>query len=91
VTPSPATFSRNKAVQTVNVTVNPGSSPAPAVRTWLVSVTGGVASDRIGWSIGTADFQGQLKGGGRKTYTLTYAVEDAAGNVGTCSALVKVS
>lgn len=91
VTPSPASFSRDRAVQVVDVTVNPGSAPAPAVRTWLVSVTGGVASDRIGWSTGTADFQGQLKGGGRKTYTLTYAVEDAAGNVGTCSALVKVT
>jgi hypothetical protein len=91
VTPSPSAFSRTTAVQTINVTVNPGSAPAPAVKTWLVSVTGGVAGDRIGWTIGTADFQGQLKGGGRKTYTLTYAVEDAAGNVGTCSALVKVT
>jgi hypothetical protein len=91
VTPSPAGFSRNKALQTVNVTVSPGSSPAPAVATWLVGVTGGAPGDAIGWTAGTPDFQGQLKGGGRKTYTLTYAVQDAAGNVGTCSALVKVT
>jgi hypothetical protein len=89
VTPTPNRFSRLKAWQTVNVTVKPGAGVSGKVAVWLVSVTGGTAADRQGWSIGTEDYSGQLRGGAPRTYVLTYAVQDQAGNVGTCFGTVR--
>jgi parallel beta-helix repeat protein len=91
VTPSPTSFKRTLAWQTVNVTLNPGAAPSGVDAIWLHSISGN-ASDRSGWVIGTEDYSGQLRGGGiRRSYTLTYAVRDNAGNVGYCSAIVKVN
>jgi parallel beta-helix repeat protein len=91
VTPSPTSFNRNLAWQTVNVTLNPGAAPSGVDAIWLHSISGN-AADRSGWAIGTEDYSGQLRGGGmRQNYTLTYAVRDNAGNVGYCSAIVKVN
>jgi parallel beta-helix repeat protein len=91
VTPSPTSFNRNLAWQTVNVTLNPGAAPSGVDAIWLHSISGN-ASDRSGWAIGTEDYSGQLRGGGmRQNYTLTYAVRDNAGNVGYCSAIVKAN
>jgi nitrous oxidase accessory protein NosD len=91
VTPSPASFKRTLAWQTVNVTLDPGAAPSGVDAIWLHSISGS-AADRSGWAIGTEDYSGQLRGGGiRRSYTLTYAVRDKAGNVGYCSAIVKAN
>jgi hypothetical protein len=89
VTVNPTSFSRSKAWQTVNVTVSPGAGPSGKAAVWLHSISG-KAADRQGWTIGSEDYSGQLRGGGiRQNYTITYAVRDQAGNVGYCSAIVK--
>ncbi len=54
-----------------------------------------VPLDIQGWVVGGADVSGQLRSerfsSAGRTYTITYEARDAAGNVGTCQALVKVS
>jgi hypothetical protein len=51
--------------------------------------------DISGWSTGTADLSGQLRGeradgGSGRVYTLTYVGSDRAGNTATCVATVSV-
>lgn len=55
---------------------------------------GDVSRDIQGWTVGSADLSGQLRNerfskAGR-TYTITYEATDAAGNIATCSATVRV-
>jgi hypothetical protein len=52
-----------------------------------------VPTDFPGWSLNTADLQGQLRAeryGGARTYTLTYRGADLAGNTADCKATVTV-
>ncbi|MCC6382114.1 MAG: right-handed parallel beta-helix repeat-containing protein [Dehalococcoidia bacterium] len=98
------TIANNNTLRTIYVQVSVSDPPfgppfapdpgQPVIK--LVSVTGNdgaVAADMSGWTTGTADFVGQLRGKkarGPRTYTLTYSATDAAGNVGTCLGMVKV-
>lgn len=98
------TIANNNTLRTIYVQVSVSDPPfgppfapdpgSPVIK--LVSVSGNdgaVAADMSGWTTGTADFLGQLRGKkarGPRTYTLTYSATDAAGNVGTCQGLVKV-
>jgi hypothetical protein len=52
-----------------------------------------VPNDIQGWSLNTADLQGQLRAeryGGSREYTLTYRGYDLAGNTKDCQAKVTV-
>jgi hypothetical protein len=82
------------------------ADPVSGVATWrLVSVAsdepdeglgdGDKPNDIQGWSLGAMDTAGSLRAersglGDGRVYALTYAVEDAAGNMSTCGAAVAV-
>lgn len=81
----------------VEVTVNDdGSGPAGFI---LLSVTSDqpdptALESIVGWEVGTADTDGQLRAlrrGADRTYTLVYEGADQAGNTATCATTVTVT
>lgn len=85
----------------VSVTVE-GSDAGSGLRPFsLIGLTksdsdsGKDGTDSLGWTLGAADVNGQLRAarpssGPGRVYTLTYQAGDAAGNAATCSATVIV-